>query len=137
MDIYVGNLPYETDDSVVKTAFEEYGTVDSVKIVIDRETNRSKGFGFVSMSDDESARKAINELNGAELNGREIKVNEARPKSDNPRGPGGGGGSRGGFRGGDRGGFRGGNSGGGGGGGKSWNRGGPGRSQGKGDSDWR
>jgi len=144
MDIYVGNLPYDADESQVRTAFQEFGTVDSVKMIIDRDTGRSKGFAFVSMTNDEEGRKAIEELNGAELSGREIKVNEARPKTDAPRsgggsrpyGAGGGGGQRrggfggGGNRGGSSGGFRGGDRGG--------NRGGGGRDfRGKGDSDWR
>ncbi|MEQ9824787.1 MAG: RNA-binding protein [Puniceicoccaceae bacterium] len=149
MDIYVGNLPYDTDDAAVKAAFEAFGAVDSVKMIIDHETGRSKGFGFVSMSNEEEAMNAIAGLNGSEINGREIKVNEARPKSDAPRGNGGGrqfgnsGGPRkGGFRGGDnrgfrnkeRGDFRGKSQ-----GRDNWGRsdGGARRSFGEGESDWR
>lgn len=146
MDIYVGNLPYDAGEQEVKTAFEAFGTVDSVKIIIDRETGRSKGFAFVSMANAEEGQTAIKELDGSEINGRQIKVNEARPKEDRPRsgGFGGGGGGYGGGRGGQGGGgFRGGNRGGGGGGGYGGGRGGQGgggrgrRNFEKGDSDWR
>ena len=149
MDIYVGNLPYDAGDQDVKAAFEQFGAVDSVKIIIDRETNRSKGFAFVSMANDEEGQTAIKELDGAEINGRQIKVNEARPREERPRsgGFGGGGGGFGGGRGGHGGGgggFRGGNRGGhGGGGGYGGGRGGQGgggrgrRNFEKGDSDWR
>ena len=108
MDIYVGNLPYDIEESFVRETFEGLGAVESVKIIMDHETGRSKGFAFVTMTNDEEARKAIEELNGADLDGRAVKVNEARPKSDNPRQGGGrggfqrGGGNRGGGGGRDR-----------------------------------
>ncbi len=100
--IYVGGLPYQTDDSQLSQIFEGYGTITSSKVITDRETGRSKGFGFVEMSDDASAKKAIAELNEAELGGRTLTVNEARPME--PRSGGGGGGNRGGGGGGYRGG---------------------------------
>ena len=99
MNIYVGNLPYQITEEELKTAFEEYGEVTSVKIVIDRETGRSKGFAFVEMSDDTKGASAIEELDGAELLGRTLRVNEARPRPQR-NGGGGGGGGRGGNRGG-------------------------------------
>ena len=102
MNIYVGNLPYQITEEELKTAFEEYGEVTSVKIVIDRETGRSKGFAFVEMSDDTKGGSAIEELDGAELLGRTLRVNEARPR---PQRNGGGGGGRGGNRGGGGGGY--------------------------------
>lgn len=86
MNIYVGNLHYNVSDEDLKQVFEEYGEVTSVKIIMDRETGRSKGFGFIEMSDDAKAREAIEELNGAELMGRTMKVNESRPKPANNRG---------------------------------------------------
>jgi cold-inducible RNA-binding protein len=108
MNIFVAKLNYETDESSVREAFEAYGEVDSVKIIIDRETGRSKGYGFVEMSDDDEANNAINGLNESEIDGSTIAVKVAKPKEE--------GGSRGGFnRGGGGGGFnRGGSSGGGG-----------------------
>ena len=102
MNIYCGNLSYDVNESELRQVFEEYGTVDSVKIIIDRYTNRSKGFGFIEMNDDEEAKAAISGLNGTELDGRAMKVNEARPRQDRPRGGGGGGGYRGGGGGGQR-----------------------------------
>jgi RNA recognition motif-containing protein len=87
MNIYVGNLPFNTTAADLETLFGEYGSVDSAAIINDRETGRSRGFGFVEMSD-EDARKAIDELTGADLGGRSITVNEARPRA--PRGGGGG-----------------------------------------------
>jgi RNA recognition motif-containing protein len=86
MNIYVGNLHYNIGDEDLKQVFEEYGEVASVKIIKDRETGRSKGFGFIEMNDDSQAREAIEELNGAELMGRTMKVNESRPKPANNRG---------------------------------------------------
>lgn len=80
LDIYVGNLPYRLNESELKGAFEEFGEVSRAKIVKDRETNRSKGFGFVEMSDD-NALKAIEKLDGKELFGRTLRVNEAKPKN--------------------------------------------------------
>ncbi len=107
MNIYVGNLSYGTNDASLRTAFEAYGTVASSQVISDRETGRSRGFGFVEMPNDEQARAAIAALNGQELDGRKLNVNEARPRAD--RGGSGGGGGRGGDRGGrggDRGGSR-------------------------------
>jgi len=104
--LYVGNLAYGMQDRDLQELFAEYGTVTSAKIVSDRETGRSKGFGFVEMSTDAEAQAAITALNGQEINGRPLTVNEARPKED--RG-GGGGGGRGGYGGGGGGGgYRGG-----------------------------
>jgi len=94
MNIYVGNLKFETTDDGLRTAFEAYGTVDSASVITDRESGRSRGFGFVEMPDDEEAQKAIDGLNGTTLDDREIKVNKARPRT--PRRGGGGGGGRGG-----------------------------------------
>ncbi len=107
--IYVGNLSYTTTDEGLEAAFAAFGTVRSVAILQDRETGRSRGFGFVEMEDDEQALAAINGLNGTELDGRTLTVNEARPREGGPGG-GGGRGGRGGFGGG-----RGGSGGGGGG----------------------
>jgi RNA recognition motif-containing protein len=101
--IYVGNLPFSVNDSSLQNMFSPYGTVDSAKIIIDRDSGRSKGFGFVEMSTDQAAQEAISKLNGTEIDGRAITVNEARPQE--PRsGGGGGGGGRGGFGGGGGGG---------------------------------
>ena len=119
--IYVGGLPYQTDDAQLQQIFSSYGDIASAKVITDRDTGRSKGFGFVEMNDDEAAKKAIAELHEAELGGRTITVNEARPMEK--RAGGGGGGYRGGGGGGSRGGYGGGgrDSGGGGGrGGKRW-----------------
>ena len=80
MNIYVGNLNYRVREDDLKQVMEEYGSVDSVKIIKDRETGRSKGFAFVEMSDDAAAKKAIEELNEAEFEGRQMVVKEARPK---------------------------------------------------------
>ena len=100
--IYVGNLSYQMTDADLSDLFGQIGSVESVQIITDRDTGRSKGFGFVQMSDDEAAEKAIAELNGKEVNGRALTVNEARPMerrdfgSRGGRGGGGGGGGRGG-----------------------------------------
>ncbi len=94
-NIFVGNLDFGATESVVRSWFEPYGTVDRVQVVTDRETGRSRGFAFVEMSDSAQADQAINALNGAEMDGRALNVNEARPK---PQGGGGGGRSGGGFR---------------------------------------
>lgn len=80
MNIYVGNLDYKVDEGALESTFSEYGTVSSAKIISDKYNGRSKGFGFVTMDDDEEARKAISELNGSTMGSREIVVNEARPK---------------------------------------------------------
>ncbi len=89
--LYVGNLPYSADQDSLQEAFGACGTVDSVNVITDRDTGQSKGFAFVEMSSDGEAQKAIQELNGTNLGGRDIKVNEAKPRA--PRG---GGGNRGG-----------------------------------------
>ncbi|MEZ4887188.1 MAG: RNA-binding protein [Chitinophagales bacterium] len=102
MNIYVGNLDYQITEDDLRDIFEEYGAVTSVKLVIDRETNRSKGFGFVEMQNQEEGQKAIDELEGAELEGRTMRVNIARERTEK-RGGGGRGGNR---RGGNRGGYR-------------------------------
>ena len=85
MQIYVGNMSYDTTQEGLESLFAQYGSVDSVKIITDRETGRAKGFGFITMNDDSSAQSAIAELNGKEFDGRTLKVNEAKPKEDRPR----------------------------------------------------
>ena len=95
MKIYVGNMSFDTGESDLRKAFEEHGSVDSATIITDRDTGRSKGFGFVEMTDDTEAQAAIDGLNDKEFMGRTLKVNKARPRNDN-RG-GGGGGGRGGY----------------------------------------
>jgi RNA recognition motif-containing protein len=89
--IFVGNLSYGTTDDSLRSLFEAHGAVASVSIITDRETGRSRGFGFVEMSNDAEADRAIAATNGKDVDGRKITVNEARPKSDRP---GGGGGQR-------------------------------------------
>ena len=97
MRIYVGNLSYEAADGDLEAAFAAYGTVTSAQVVTDRETGRSRGFGFVEMSNNTEAQTAITALNGKDLKGRAINVNEARPRTDAGGGNrGGGGGNRGG-----------------------------------------
>ena len=103
MNIYVGNLSYEVTEEDLKTAFETFGAVDTVKVIKDNYTGRSKGFGFVEMPTKSEAQSAIEGLNGKDLKGRNLNVNEARPKPEGRRGGGGfggqgrgGGGSRGG-----------------------------------------
>lgn len=121
MNIFVGSLPFKLQEADLKQLFEAYGEVSSVKLINDRETGRSKGFGFVEMPDDESAQQAIEGLNGSEVAGRTIAVSQAeerKPSSGGGRGGFGGGGNRGGGYGG------GGNRGGGGGGYSRDNRGG-------------
>lgn len=98
MKIYVGNLPFSTTESDLHDAFSEHGDVSSVSIITDRETGRSRGFGFVEMNDDGAAREAINAMNGAQLDGRSLTVNEARPREDRAGGGGRGGGGGGGGR---------------------------------------
>ena len=83
MNIFIGSLPYSLSESELKAFFEEYGEVSSVKIITDKLSGRSKGFGFVEMSDDEHAKKAIEELHGAEINGRAIVVNQAEERREN------------------------------------------------------
>lgn len=121
MNIFAGSLPFSLEEAELKEFFEEYGEVASVKIITDKFSGRSKGFGFIEMPNAEEAKKAIEELNGAEIDGRAIVVNEALEKKDTDRRSGGGGfgGGRGGYggggnRGGGGGGYRGGGSGGGG-----------------------
>jgi RNA recognition motif-containing protein len=92
MNIYVGNLPFNLGEEDLKEIFEEYGAVNEAKIISDKFSGRSKGFGFVEMESDEEANNAIKELNNAEVSGRNIKVNESKPREN----------SRGGDRGGDR-----------------------------------
>ncbi|MGB7757450.1 MAG: RNA-binding protein [Salinisphaera sp.] len=87
MNIYVGNLSWNTTDDDLRSAFEAFGDVSSAKVIMDRETGRSRGFGFVEMSDDNAARQAIEGMNDKDLQGRSLRVNEARPRDDRPRGP--------------------------------------------------
>jgi len=82
MNIFVGSLPFSIDEADLRESFEAYGTVDSVKIITDKFTGRSKGFGFVEMSNDDEAQKAIDELNGATVEGRTIVVNKSEPKPE-------------------------------------------------------
>ena len=110
--LYVGNLAYGVTDADLQRLFEVHGTVQSAQVIMDRDTGRSKGFGFVEMGSDQEAQAAIQALSGKEVDGRALTVNEARPKTEGGRG---GGGGRGGYGGG--GGGRGGYGGGGGGGG--------------------
>jgi len=126
MNIFVGSLPFSLKESELKEYFEEYGEVASVKIISDKFSGRSKGFGFIEMPDEEKAKKAIEELNGAEIDGRAIVVNKAEERKEGER--------RGGFSGGNRGGG-GYNKGGGSGG---YNRGGGNdRKSGGGNSDYK
>lgn len=92
MNIFVGNLPFTTTDDSLREAFGRFGAVDSAQVIMDRETGRSRGFGFVEMSNDNEARDAIAGMNGADLDGRPLTVNEARPKAPRSGGGGGGGG---------------------------------------------
>lgn len=108
MNIYVANIAYSAKDQDLRELFEAFGEVTSAKIIMDKATNRSRGFGFVEMSDDTAGKAAIEGTNGKGFHGRDLVVNEARPRTE------GGGGDRGGFRsggGGDRGGYRGGGGG--------------------------
>lgn len=89
MNIYVANIPFKASEDELKELFEQHGDVSSVKIILDKETNRSRGFGFIEMADSEAAQQAINELNGYSFLGKDLVVNEARPKTDAPRGGGG------------------------------------------------
>jgi RNA recognition motif-containing protein len=136
--LYVGNLSYSTTSSDLEQLFAQHGTVQSAEVISDRETGRSKGFGFVQMGTDEEAQAAIAALNGQEHDGRPLTVNEAKPREDRPRGGGGGGGGygggggggRSGGGGGGRGGFGGGGGGGRGGGGGGYGGGGGGGGRG-------
>lgn len=120
MKLYVGNLSFQTSSEDLQQLFAQAGTVESASVVEDRDTGRSRGFGFVEMASSEEGQKAIEQFNGTDFNGRNLTVNEARPREDRG-GRGGGGGGRGGGFGGNRGGGgggRGGYGGGGGGGGR-------------------
>ncbi len=86
-NIYVGNLPYTTGDAELQTLFEPYGEVQSAKVIMDRDTGRSRGFGFVEMSNDDEAQQAIDALNGSDCGGRRLTVNVARPRGDRPSRP--------------------------------------------------
>ena len=112
--LYVGNLTYGVTDSALEQMFAPYGTVESAQVIMDRDTGRSKGFGFVEMKTDQEAQAAIAALSGKDHDGRALTVNEARPREDR------GGGGRGGHGGGGGGGGRGGYGGGGGGGGRRY-----------------
>jgi cold-inducible RNA-binding protein len=104
-NIFVGNLSFNTNEDELRQLFESYGQVDRVSIMTDRDTGRSRGFGFVEMASNEDGEKAITALNGSQVGGRTINVNEARPKTERAGGGGGGGRDRGG-RGGEGGGRR-------------------------------
>ena len=103
MNIYVANIPWKASEDQLKQLFSEFGEVNSAKIIMDKVTQRSRGFGFIEMSDDSSGRNAINSLNGADFLGKNLVVNEARPREDRPNnfrsngGGGGGGFKRGGY----------------------------------------
>ena len=130
MKLYVGNLSFNTSESQLRDLFSAHGEVTSASLVMDRETGRPRGFGFVEFADPEAAKAAINALNGKNVDGRDLTVNEAKPREGGGgggRGGFGGGGSRGGFGGGGGGGSRGGFGGGGGGGGVGGGGGGRGR----------
>lgn len=132
--LYIGNLPYTVRDSDLEQAFSQFGSVTSAKVMMERETGRSKGFGFVEMGSDAEAQAAVNGMNGQPLGGRSIVVNEARPMEARPPRSGGGGG----YGGGGGGGYGGGGGGGGGGrsgGGGGYGGGGGGRSGGGGGGD--
>jgi hypothetical protein len=130
-NIYVGNLAFSTSEDSLREAFSAHGTVSKVSLVRDRDTGDSRGFAFVEMENDSEAQAAITAMNGADLDGRSLKVNEAQPKGSRPGG--GGGGGRGGYGGGGGGG-RGGYGGGGGGGGRGgYGGGGGGRGGDRGD----
>jgi len=85
MNIYVGNLPYSVTDEELHNVFSAYGEVASAKVIMDRYTGRSRGFGFVEMDDEDEAKQAIASLNEQDLKGRNLKVNEAKPRNDRPR----------------------------------------------------
>jgi RNA recognition motif-containing protein len=89
-NLYVGNLPHSTTEAELRSVFEPYGAVEKVSLVTDRDTGRSRGFGFVEMTNAGEADKAIAALNGTELGGRPLTINEAKPKTDRPRSGGGG-----------------------------------------------
>ena len=137
--LYIGNLPYTVRDSDLEQAFSQFGSVTSAKVMMERDTGRSKGFGFVEMGSDAEAQAAVNGMNGQPLGGRSIVVNEARPMEARPPRSGGGGGygggGGGGYGGGGGGGYGGGGGGGRSGGGGGYGGGGGGRSGGGGGGD--
>jgi len=133
--LYVGNLPYSVRDSDLEQAFGQFGAVTSAKVMMERDTGRSKGFGFVEMGSDAEAQAAITGMNGQPLGGRSVVVNEARPMESRPRGFGGAGGGGGGYGGGGGGGGYGGGGGGGGYGGGGGGRSGGGGGYGGGGGD--
>jgi cold-inducible RNA-binding protein len=94
MKLYVGNMSFDSSEAELRKAFEAFGAVDSVTIIMDRDTGRPKGFGFIEMSNDAEAKKAIEGMNGKDFMGRTLNVNEARPRTDGPRRGGSGGGPR-------------------------------------------
>ena len=100
--LYVGNMSYDVDNAKLEQMFAEYGTVESAQVIMDRGSGRSKGFGFIEMSSDDEAKAAIAALDGSEIDGRALKVNVAKPRTDRDRGRGGGGGYGGGGGGGGR-----------------------------------
>ena len=114
MKLYIGNLPFSATDADLREVFGQHGTVTDSIVMMDRTTGRSRGFGFITMSTPDEGHAAIAALSGADLGGRKLTVNEARPMEDRPRGAGGGG-AGGGYGGGGGGGYRGGSGGGGGG----------------------
>ncbi len=85
LNIYVGNLPYSVNEDELRNLFSEFGEVSSAHVISDRDTGRSKGFGFVEMDNSEDGQKAIEALDGSDLGGRNIRVNEAKPRDDRPR----------------------------------------------------
>ncbi len=123
--LYVGNLPFSVTEGTLTDWFSPFGNVESARLITDRDTGRSKGFGFVEFGSDEDAERAINEMNGKEMEGRALTVNEARPQEPRSGGGGRGGGGGGGYGGGGGGGY-GGGGGGGGRGGRGGDRGGRG-----------
>jgi cold-inducible RNA-binding protein len=138
LNLYVGNLPYSMNDQELNELFSQVGDVQSARVMSDRETGRSRGFGFVEMADDDAGHQAIEKLNGQDIDGRALVVNEARPREERPRSGGfggGGGGGRGGYGGGGGGGGGGGRGGYGGGGGGG-NRGGGGGGGGGRSGGW-
>ena len=94
MKLYVGNLSFETTENDLQDLFEQHGQVGEVNLMMDRMTGKSRGFAFITMSDDAQAKAAMEALNGKELNGRALAVNEARPREERPRPQGGGGGGK-------------------------------------------
>ena len=85
MEIYIGNMSYQTTEESIKSLFEEYGEVEKMIFIKDRETQRPKGFGFISMTDDAAGKKAIEELDQKEFEGRTLKINEAKPREERPK----------------------------------------------------